>query len=143
MAEYKYESEIKQVPYSQSRVYDRLADLNHIADYTHLLDQLPQDKVKIENLHYDRDSLGFSIAPIGNVEMRVVERDDPKLIKLEATTAPIPRTVWIQILPTAPDASKMKLTLRTELNIFMKGMVQKPLREGIDQVATILASLEY
>lgn len=37
----------------------------------------------------------------------------------------------------------MKLTLKADLNIFLKGMVQKPLQEGIERAADVLQNIEY
>jgi hypothetical protein len=37
----------------------------------------------------------------------------------------------------------MKLTLKAELNPFIKGMVQKPLAEGIEKIAEILQNIKY
>ena len=47
------------------------------------------------------------------------------------------------MLPAAEEASKAKLTLEAELNPFIKGMVQKPLQEGIEKMAVMLASIKY
>ena len=76
-------------------------------------------------------------------DFKIIEREEPKCVKLEATTSPIPLTLWIQMLPTSDETSKMKLTLRTELNPFIKGMVQKPLQEGIEKMAEMLAQISY
>lgn len=143
MSEYHFESPVKQIPYSQQRVYAKLSNLSYLGDYTDMLEDLPQDKVKIEELHFDESSVSCSVSPIGKVELRIVERDDPKLVKYQATTSPIPLTLWAQILPTAVEACKIKLTLSTELNFFMKGMLQKPLKEGLDKIAEVLASVPY
>ena len=134
----QYESSVKLIPYPQSRVYAKLEDLNNLEG---LKDKLPQDKIK--DLTYSRDEATVSVPPMGNVTIRVVEREEPKCIKLEATTSPLPLTIWVQMLPTAEEASKMKLTLRTELNPFIKGMVQKPLQEGIEKMAQMLAAIQY
>jgi hypothetical protein len=104
-------------------------------------DRIPQDKVK--ELKFDRDTVSISVAPVGDIAFKIIEREEPKCVKLEATTSPIPLTLWIQMLPTSDEASKMKLTLRTELNPFIKGMVQKPLQEGIEKMAEMLAQISY
>lgn len=139
----QFESPVKQIPYSQQRVYERLSDLSNLEQYTDLLEQLPKEKITIEDLVCDMDSVSFTAAPAGRLEVRIIERKEPKCIKFEATASPIPLTLWIQILPTTADTCKIKLTLRTELNIFLKGMLQKPLKEGLDQVADALAGIPY
>jgi hypothetical protein len=37
----------------------------------------------------------------------------------------------------------MKLTLKASLNPFIKGMVQKPLSEGIEKIADALQMIQY
>lgn len=115
-----------------------LSDLSHLEN---VKDRLPQDKVK--DFTFDRDTVSINVPPVGDIAFQVIERDEPKCVKLEATTSPIPLTVWIQMLPTSDESSKMKLTLRTQLNPFIKGMVQKPLQEGIEKIAQMLASIHY
>lgn len=104
---------------------------------------MPQDKIKVEDIQFDADSVSFSVSPVGRLELRIIEREEPKCVKFEATTSPIPLTLWIQIVPTAAEACKIKLTLRTELNIFIKGMIQKPLKEGLEKLADMLAMIPY
>lgn len=139
----QYESGIKQIPYSQQRVYDKVSDLSHLAQFQDRLNELPQDKIKVEDIQFDADSVSFSVNPVGRLELRIIEREEPKCVKFEATTSPIPLTLWIQIVPTAAEACKIKLTLRTELNIFIKGMIQKPLKEGLEKLADMLAMIPY
>ena len=134
----QFESQVVSIPYSQQRVYDMLSDLSHLEA---VKDRIPQDKVK--DMAFDRDTVSVNVAPVGDIAFKIVEREEPKCVKLEATTSPIPLTIWIQMLPTAEEASKMKLTLRTELPIFMKGMIQKPLQEGLEKIADMLAAIKY
>ena len=134
----QFESKVVNIPYSQQRVYDMLSDLSHLEK---VKDRIPEDKVK--ELKFDRDTVSINVAPVGDIAFKIIEREEPKCVKLEATTSPIPLTLWIQMLPTSDEASKMKLTLRTELNPFIKGMVQKPLQEGIEKMAEMLAQISY
>ena len=134
----QFESKVVAIPYSQQRVYDMLSDLSHLEA---VKDSIPHDKVK--ELKFDSDTVSINVAHVGDIAFKIIEREEPKCIKLEATTSPIPLTIWVQMLPTAEEASKMRLTLRTELNPFIKGMVQKPLQEGLEKMAEMLASIRY
>ncbi|EOA10875.1 hypothetical protein A343_0089 [Porphyromonas gingivalis JCVI SC001] len=55
----------------------------------------------------------------------------------------MPFNVWIQLKEAAPDDTRLKITLRAELNMFVKPMLDKPLHEGVDRLAQLLASLDY
>ena len=134
----KFESSIKQIPHSQQSVYRMLNDLNNVQ---RLKDRFPEgstgnadmDKVKdkLQSLSFDHDSLSVSVDPVGQISMRIIERDEPKTIKFESDNSPLSFNFWIQILPV------------TETSFFAKGMVSKPLQEGIEKIADALAMIPF
>lgn len=146
----KFESSIKQIPHSQRRVYAMLSDLSNIQ---RLKDHLPEEatdndemnkvKDKLKNLSFDQDSLSINVDPIGQVSMRIIERDEPKMIKLESEKSPFAFKFWIQILPVTEASSKMKLTIDADIPFFAKSMVAKPLQEGIEKIADALAMIPF
>ena len=134
----QYESSVKCIPYSQERVYAKFEDLNNLEG---LKDKLPADKVK--DLTYNRDEATVNVPPVGNVTIRVVEREEPKCIKLEAVGSPIPVTLWIQIIPNGAEGSKMRVVVKAEINFMLKAMIEKPLKEGIEKIAEALSLIAY
>ncbi len=134
----QYESSVKQIPYSQERVYSKLEDLNNLEA---LQGKLPEDKVK--EFTFDRDQATVDVPPIGKVTIRVVEREEPKCIKFEAVGSPIPINMWIQIIPDGSEASKMRVVAKAELNFMLRGMIEKPLKEGLEKIADTLAMVQY
>ena len=146
----KFESSIKQIPHSQRSVYAMLSDLSNIQ---RLKDHLPEEatdndemnkvKDKLKNLSFDQDSLLINVDPIGQVSMRIIERDEPKMIKLESEKSPFAFKFWIQVLPVTEASSKMKLTIDADIPFFAKSMVAKPLQEGIEKIADALAMIPF
>lgn len=132
-----FESTVRQINYAQQSVYQLLSDLSNIDK---VKDRILEDKVK--DLTFDTDSIGIN-TPMGAVKLNIVERDEPKCIKFETTESPLPFNFWIQILPVTVQSSKMKLTIKADLNPFIKGMVSKPLQEGIEKIADALQSIKY
>ena len=98
---------------------------------------------KIQDLEFDQDSLSVNVPPVGSIKLRVVNREEPKCIKFETEQSPIPFNFWIQLLPVTSTTCKMKLTIKAELNIFIKQMVKKPLQEGIEKIADVLQMIQY
>ena len=72
-----------------------------------------------------------------------MEREEPKCIKFETADSPVHFNLWIQVVPNGDNASKMKLTIKAELNPFIKGMVKKPLMEGLEKIADLLQVIKY
>lgn len=139
----QFESSIKYVPYSQERVYSKLEDLNNLAGVKERLEQMrEQIGDKIQDIAFDRDSLTLTVQGM-NVTLRIIEREPCKCIKFEGDHSPIPLNLWIQILPVAEEQAKMKVTIRAEVNMFMKGLISKPLQEGVEKLAEMLAMIPY
>lgn len=139
----QFESSVKHVPYTQERIYTKLADLNNLASVRERLDAIKaQAGGKVEDLSFDQDSLTLKVQGI-NLTLRIIEREPMKCIKFEGDKTPIPLNVWIQILPVSDTEAKMKVTIRAEVNAFMKAMVSKPLQEGVEKLADMLALIPY
>lgn len=134
----KFESSVKVIPYSQERVYAKLSDLSHLES---IKDRLPQDKV--QDLSFDSDTLSFSVSPIGQLTLQIVEREPCKCIKLATTTSPLPFNMWIQLVATGETECKIRVTIGMELNPFMKAMVQKPLYDGLEKMVEMLSLISY
>ena len=146
----KLESAVKAVPHSQRAVYDTLSDLTHLKS---LKDRIPagstgnaemdEVKDKLQDLSFDKDSMSINISPVGNVSMRIVDREEPKMIKFESEKSPLKFKFWIQMLPVEATTSKLRLTLDADVPFFAKGMVEKPLQEALEKIADMMAMIPY
>ena len=133
-----FESSVKVIPYSQERVYAKLSDLSNLGS---VKDRLPEDKV--QDLSFDSDTLSFNVSPVGQITLQIVERDPCKCIKLATTNSPLPFNMWIQLVETAEEECKIKLTIGMDINPFMKAMVQKPLQDGLEKMVEMLSMIQY
>ena len=126
-----FESSVKVIPYSQERVYAKLSDLSNLES---VKDRLPEDKIQ---------DLSFSVSPIGQLTLQIVEREPCKCIKLATTNSPLPFNMWIQLVSTAEEECKLKVTIGMDINPFMKAMVQKPLQDGLEKMVEMLSMIQY
>jgi len=159
MAEYK--SEVKKIFYPVERVYDRLSDLNNLAVIQQNLDnpmirekmleqagdkaspeQLDSVLEKLRELKFDSDSVSGS-SPVGNITLRIIEREANKTIKFALEGAPIQANMWIQLLPASDTECAMKLTVKADLNFFIKQVIGNKLQQGVDGLAQMLAGIPY
>ena len=128
MSEFK--SGVKQIQAPQGAVYDKISDLSNLevlkqrmADPSmreQIASQMGQDKVEqfaqyLDNVSFDRDSITISGSPVGNVCLRIIEREEPKTIKMQGEGSPIPLNLWIQLLPNGDDASALRVVIKAEL----------------------------
>lgn len=158
----KFESEVKYISYPLEAVYAKMADLNNLSgikdrfsdpNFQNAALGAAQGKVseeqmksiaeKVKNMQFDTDSVTMEVGPVGTLTLKIIEREPNKTIKFEAVNSPIPLNLWIQLLPVSTGGCKMKLTLKAELNFFIRKMVEKPLREGVEKIADMLAMIPY
>lgn len=134
----KFESSIKQIPYPQAAVYRNLSDLSNLEK---VRDRVPEDKVK--DFSFDKDSVTISADFVGKITLRICEREEPKCIKFETAQSPLPFNLWVQVLPVTETTSKMKLTLKADIPLMLRGMVSRPLEDGLEKIADALAQIPY
>ena len=144
----KYVSDIQYIDHNNEVIFNYLSNFQNLAKYLtddlleQLADKVPQ--VKIQNFQSDADSCSFSVSGIGNAEIRIVEREPYKYIKVQGQGGiPIELTFWVQLLPVDAYKTKLRLTLHTEMGMMVKMMVGNKLENGINQLAVTLARLPY
>lgn len=134
----KFESSVREIKSPQQKVYDALSNLQNLEK---IRDRLPEDK--IQDFTFDNDSVSVNVPPVGSIALQIIEREEQKTIKFESVNSPIAFNLWIQLLPLTEETCKMKLTIKAELNPFIKGMVAKPLQEGLEKMADVIQMIQY
>lgn len=147
----KYDSEVKIIACSQESVYNHLANLKNLEPLfnTNRLEELKKQypntpDVKLDNFSATEDECTFTISPLGQVGVQIIERESSKLIKLAGSKAlPFEVHCWIQLLPLAERTCKIKITLHADLNPMIKMIIGKHLKSGVDQIAEALTRINY
>jgi len=144
----KYVSKIKYIDQNQEIIYKYLSDFKNFAPFfnetalARLSEKIPQ--IKISNFDYDSDSCRFDILKMGHSEIRIINREPSKTIKISNLNgAPFGFTLWIQLLPDSPYRTKIRITMHAELSAMIKMLVHKKLEKGIDQLADTLTKIPY
>jgi hypothetical protein len=150
----KYESQIKQVPYTQSAVYAKISDLTNLAvikerfEDPNVQAQMPADRVEeirkaVSQMEFTTDTVSAPAGPIGTIAVEIVDREPEKCVKFSSTNSPVSFKLWIQVLPIDETNSKMKVTIDADLNFFMKQMLGSHLEKGVNKFADMLAMIPY
>jgi len=134
----KFESSVKQIPYPVENVYRNISDLSNLE---RVRDRIPEDK--LQDFQFDSDSVQVSVAPVGTIKLRIIEREENKCVKFETEQSPLPFNLWIQMLPVSETESKMKITVKADIPFMLKGMVSGPLQDGVEKIADALSQIPY
>lgn len=132
-------------------VYSFLSDFNRIAMLINMAKQMgssnrdiAQMGEKIEKAEFTEDSCTLLIKGMGEIVIRIVEKEYPKLIKLGGEgSVPFKANLWIQLLENGPYDTRIKLTFEAEMNVMLKMMLKSKLTKGIEQLGEVLSKIPY
>ena len=152
----KYESGVKQVNAPVERVYAVLSDMERLRPMIEVAqnNEMFKEKVreagqdpavleKLKDLTLSTDRIAFPAPMVGEVALAIVEREQDRCVKFQRERSPIEANLWIQVLPVTETTSKMRVTIKADLNPMVKMMVGSKLEKGIDQFADMLCTLPY
>ena len=144
----KYTSEVKLIDHNEQVVFNYLSNFENLGTYLNsgLLEKITEKvpQIKITDFESDKDSCKFNITGLGQAEIKIVNREPFKTIKIESSGGlPLSFTFWIQLLPVDENQTKMRLTLHAEMSMMVKMMAGNKLEEGINQLADTLSKLPY
>jgi carbon monoxide dehydrogenase subunit G len=134
--ETKFESKIGKLNASDERVYSFLSDFNNFKQF------IPADKVN--DFESSEDHCKFSVSGIGSIGLRIVEKEPYKAIKVAGEgMANQQFFLWIQLKQMEPDDTRIKLTIKADLNPMIKMMASKPLQNFLDKLVDTIEKIPF
>ena len=139
MSEVKYESKIHSAAASAEQIYKVLSNLNNL---NRVKDLIPKDKV--QELEISEDCVRMKVDGLGQkIAISIVDKIENDTIKFGAENIPMEMNFWIQLKEVTPNDTRIKLTLKADLPMMFKMMLDKKLQNGIYQAAEMLAKFPY
>lgn len=139
MAETKYESKVQSIPAPVEHIYPVLSNLKNLDKVKHLI---PQDK--IQEIEIDSDYVRMKVDGLGQKFMiRIEDRIENDAIKFGVENLPIQANFWIQLKEVAPNDTRIKLTIKADIPMMFKFMLDKKLQSGLDEAAVMLTQFPY
>lgn len=139
MAESKYESKITSSPCSAAQIYRVLSNLKNIE---RVREFIPQDKV--QEMEVTEDSIRIKVDGLGQkITIAIVDRIENDTVKFGAEGIPMQANFWIQLKQVSPVDTRIKLTVKADIPMMFKFMLEKKLQQGLDQAADMLAQFPY
>lgn len=144
----KYVSDVKVIDHNNEVVYNYLSNFNNLGQFfnEYTLSQISQQipNGSIDDFRSDEDSCHFTISSMGEAGFRIIEREAPKMIKITGEgKIPFELFLWIQILPVTAYQCKIRLTLHANMNMMIKMVAGKKMKEGINKLAEALTQFPY
>lgn len=125
-----------QIKASEKDFFFFLSDLRNLDEF------IPADK--IEDWDASEDECSFTMPKVGSITLQITEKKPYHLIRVEPSggSSPFGFKFFIQMKEMDAMDTRIKLTLRAELNMMMKTMFQGPIKKGLDQMVDTLSNLD-
>ena len=139
MSETKYTSDVRQIPAPIERVYPALSNLQNLE---RVREHIPADRVR--ELEITPDSVRMKVDGLGQkISILIEDRIETDTIKFGAEGLPMSMNFWIQLKPGEGDSCFVRLTLKADIPMMYKMMLDKKIQKGIDDAAEMLTQFPY
>lgn len=139
MSETKYESKVYSTKNSAHTVYTVLSNLENL---NRVKDLIPKDKVQELEIH--QDHIRIKVDGLGQkVTIKIVDTILDDTIKFGFDNIPLQLNFWVQLKQLSEDDTRMKLTIKADIPMMLKMMLDKKIQEGLEQAAQMLSSFPY
>jgi carbon monoxide dehydrogenase subunit G len=134
--ETKIESRTGTINANEEYIYNFIADFNNFKGF------IPADKV--EDFQSSADHCRFKVSGIGEVGLRIIEREPFKTIKVTGDgMANQEFLLWVQLKQVAEKDTRIKLTIKADLNPMLKMMATKPLQNFLDKLVDAMEKVNF
>ena len=124
---------------SAAQVYGVFSNLRNLE---RVKDLIPKDKV--QELEIGEESVRMKVDGLGQkITILIVDKTENEVIKYGAEGIPMQMNFWIQMKEVAPMDTRIKLTLKADIPMMFKMMLDKKIQQGIDQAATMIAQFPF
>ena len=139
MSECKYESAVTKVVAAAAQIYSVFSNLKNLERVKELI---PKDKV--QEMEIEDESVRMKVDGLGQkITILIVDKTENEVIKYAAEGIPMEMNFWIQMKEVAPMDTRIKLTLKADIPMMFKMMLDKKIQQGIDQAAAMIAQLSF
>jgi carbon monoxide dehydrogenase subunit G len=132
----KIESRIGKVEEGDEKIFQFLSSFKNFEDL------IPQNRVN--NWEATEDSCRFSIDGIGEVGLKIVDKEPNKVIKYSGDNlAKVGFNFWIQLKQVSNLDTRVKITFKADLNPMLNMVAKKPLQEFVEILVERLEKHEF
>ena len=101
-------------------------------------------KDKGQGLEIEDESVRMKVDGLGQkITILIVDKTENEVIKYGAEGIPMEMNFWIQMKEVAPMDTRIKLTLKADIPMMFKMMLDKKIQQGIDQAAAMIAQFPF
>jgi len=125
----KYESRIGVVKHNNRVIFDFVSDMRNFNRF------IPGDTVK--NWTAEKDHCEFEVSPVGKAKIKLIEAEPLSVVKFEGNGLNNTNFyLWVQIKELAENDSRVKITIKADLNPMLRTMASKPIKDFLEKLVS-------
>jgi len=133
--ETKFESRVGKINKGEQQVYNFISNFNNFKQF------IPEDKVN--DFQSNEDNCKFKVSGIGEVGLKIVEKLPTNMIKITGEGMANQSFVfWVQLKSISINDTRIKLTIKTDMNPMLKMMASKPLQNFLDKLVDAMEQMK-
>jgi len=125
-----FESKVVTITRNDQEIFDLISKFSNLTPF------IPADKV--DNWSATEDACTIKVKGL-EAGLKIIEREPYKTIKIVGDGAPIEFSLWVQLKQVGEKDTKLKLTIKAELNFMMKALLKNKLSTGLDAMVDQIA----
>ncbi len=123
----KFESRVGKIQSNSKAVYTFLNDMRNFEQF------LPEGKV--DNWLAEEDNCSFSVSPVGEAKIRIVDREPYIQLKYEGNGLNNTNFwLWVQLKELSDNDTRVKITLKADIKPMIKMMASGPLKDFLEKL---------
>jgi carbon monoxide dehydrogenase subunit G len=134
--ETKIESRVGKINADAERIYTFVSNFNNFKQF------IPADK--IQDYQSTEDSCNFSIPNMGKLGLKIIEKEPFQSVKISGEGMVNQQfNLWMQLKQVDPADTRVKITIKADLNPMLKMMVAKPLQNFVDKLVDAMEQMRF
>lgn len=141
-----YKSDEVSLAVAADKVFSKLSNLEGLGN---ILKNVPEDKIPadkrqaLEQVSVTSDSISFPGGPAGAITLRMAEKAEPSLIRLEGVNTPVPLSMMLHIISTGEETSEAQVEVDIKIPAMLKPMIGGTMQKMVNEFANMLRSIPY
>lgn len=133
----KIESKTGRSVYPATNIYRFISDFRNFNNF------IPDDKVS--DWQAETDYCSFRISMLGKVRLEIIEREEGKMVKMasDPEVSQYNFTLWIQLVEPTENDTRIKVTIKPQINQVLMAMAKKPLKGFVDSLVDEIEKFQF
>ena len=99
-----------------------------------------EDRAKIGDVKFDRDSISIQTPQVGEIQFRVTERR-PDRVSMEAVGAPVPLKMDVDLKELSATSTELTTSIEVEIPAMLRPLIGGTMQKAADQFGALMSRL--